>query len=221
MQNYVDDLVKMACDYAASDLFLSEGAVARIKVHGVLHTCGEREVTHEDMVGLWTRCQANPATAADHDSSFVAANGSRFRVNCHRHSGRLGAVMRLVKSAVPAIGSLGLPVEVLTTWLEKSSGLFLVTGPTGSGKSTTLAACLDWINETKGYHIVTIEDPMEFEFHAKQSFFTQREVGRDTPSFASGLRSALRQAPDVIFLEKFAMKKPPLPRSRLRKRGIS
>lgn len=199
-QSYIDELIKSACEHAASDLFISEGSVPKLKVHGTIHDCGERSLTREEVAEFWKRCGANADQDSDRDASYVAHNGARFRVNCHRHSGRIGAVLRLIKSAVPSLHSLGLPTDVLCEWLERTSGLFLVTGPTGSGKSTTLAACLDWLNEHKSYHVVTIEDPMEYEFRARRSFFTQREVGRDTATFASGLRSALRQAPDVIFL---------------------
>ena len=200
MPNYIKELVKSACEHDASDLFLSEGSIPRMKIFGIVHVCGDRYVTRDELAEFWALCRADADVDSDKDSAYVADNGTRFRVNCHKHSGKLGAVLRLIKRAVPAIGSLGLPVHVLTHWLEKTNGLMLVTGPTGAGKSTTLAACLEWINERKNYHVVTIEDPMEYEFFPNKSFFTQREVGRDTPSFASGLRSALRQAPDIIFL---------------------
>ena len=200
MQTYVDDLVQAACDNHASDLFFTEGTVGRIKINGIIHPCGDRRLTREEVAGFWKFCNANPETDQDVDSAFVAPNGTRFRVNCHRHSGTLGVVMRLIRNIVPSMTSLGLPEGLLEMWLQRKNGLLLVTGPTGSGKSTTLAACIEWINERMPYHVVTIEDPIEYEFRTKQSFFTQRQVGHDTPSFATGLRSALRQAPNLIFL---------------------
>jgi pilus retraction protein PilT len=200
MPTYIDELVLTACSHAASDLFLSEGAIPRLKVGGHLHLCGERPLTRAEMAEFWQRCGVNPETETDRDVAFVAPNETRFRVNCHRHSGQLGIVMRLIKTAIPALASLGAPTEVLESWLEHSHGLLLVTGPTGSGKSTTLAACLDYLNDHKDYHIVSIEDPVEYQFTSRKSFFTQREIGNDTPDFATGLRSALRQAPNVIFL---------------------
>jgi twitching motility protein PilT len=108
--------------------------------------------------------------------------------------------MRQVKASIPNFEALGLPEQVLMNWMERRSGLVLVTGPTGSGKSTSLASCLEYINTCRPAHIVTIEDPIEYQFHDKMGFFTQREVGIDTGSFFAGLRSALRQAPDVILL---------------------
>jgi twitching motility protein PilT len=114
--------------------------------------------------------------------------------------GRLGAVLRRIKTRVPGLKALGAPEWLLTRWGAREHGLILVTGPTGSGKSTTIASLLQWMNENLVRHIVTIEDPVEYQFTSDRSHFTQRHVGRDTGSFANGLRSALRQAPDVIFV---------------------
>ncbi len=200
MANYIDELITNACAHGASDLFLAESAVPRLKVGGYTHLCGERSLTRAEVAEFWQRCLVDPNTDLDRDVAYVSPAGNRFRVNCHRHTGRLGCVMRLIKTAIPDLESLGAPTDVLHTWLERSNGLLLVTGPTGAGKSTTLAACLDYLNHHKNYHIVCIEDPMEYEFTSQQSYFTQREIGRDTLNFSTALRSALRQAPDVIFL---------------------
>ena len=108
--------------------------------------------------------------------------------------------MRPIKTQIPSLEELGLPVDLLISWLQHSSGLVLVTGPTGSGKSTTLASCLNWLNHHEARHIVTIEDPIEYLFEPVLGIFTQREVGIDTTSFAEGLRRSLRQSPDVILL---------------------
>jgi twitching motility protein PilT len=121
-------------------------------------------------------------------------------VSLHRTMGRLGAVMRRIKTKVPALKELGTPEWLLQRWGARAHGLILITGPTGSGKSTTIASLLQWMNENLVRHIVTIEDPVEYHFTSKRSHFTQRQVGRDTSTFAVGLRSALRQAPDVIFV---------------------
>jgi twitching motility protein PilT len=121
-------------------------------------------------------------------------------VNLHRSMGRLAAVLRRIKTQVPSISTLGVPEALLTRWAQRAFGLILVTGPTGTGKSTTIAALLQWMNENLTRHIVTIEDPVEYVFTSDHCHFTQREVRRDTESFASGLRSAMRQAPDVIFV---------------------
>ncbi len=138
--------------------------------------------------------------AKDHDSSFTSAEGIRFRVNLLRQLGRHAAVLRRIRSDIPDLETLGLPAEVLREWIARKSGLVLICGPTGSGKSTTLASCLEWMNQALCRHVVTIEDPIEYLFANRQCLFTQREVGIDTPSFAEGLRRSLRQSPDVILV---------------------
>jgi len=196
----IESLIKAAFENKASDIFLSAGHVARMKVNGQLMIAGDDAIESEDMIAFWKRCGADPEYDGDRDSSYVAHNGVRFRVNLHRHLGNLGAVLRQINTEIPGIESLGLPVELLTKWVSAPSGLVLITGPTGSGKSTTLASSLEWLNQNSSKHIVTIEDPIEYLFESKKSLFTQREVHTDTDSFARGLRSSLRQAPDVILL---------------------
>jgi len=196
----IESLIKAAFENKASDIFLSAGHVARMKVNGQLMIAGDEAIESEDMIAFWKRCGADPEYDGDRDSSYVAHNGVRFRVNLHRHLGNLGAVLRQINTEIPEIESLGLPVELLTRWVSAPSGLVLITGPTGSGKSTTLASSLEWLNQNSAKHIVTIEDPIEYLFKSKKSLFTQREVHTDTDSFARGLRSSLRQAPDVILL---------------------
>ena len=196
----IESLIKAAFENKASDIFLSAGYVARMKVNGQLMIAGDDPIESEDMIAFWKRCGADPEYDGDRDSSYVAHNGVRFRVNLHRHLGNLGAVLRQINTEIPGIESLGLPVELLTKWVSAPSGLVLITGPTGSGKSTTLASSLEWLNQNSSKHIVTIEDPIEYLFESKKSLFTQREVHTDTDSFARGLRSSLRQAPDVILL---------------------
>ena len=200
MSSMIESLIKAAFENKASDIFLSAGHVARMKVKGQLMIAGDDPIESEDMIAFWKRCGADPEYDGDRDSSYVAHNGVRFRVNLHRHLGNLGAVLRQINTEIPGIESLGLPVELLTKWVSAPSGLVLITGPTGSGKSTTLASSLEWLNQNSSKHIVTIEDPIEYLFESKKSLFTQREVHTDTDSFARGLRSSLRQAPDVILL---------------------
>lgn len=196
----IEALIKAAFENKASDIFLSEGSIARMKVNGQLMVAGDDPIEKDDIVSFWKRCGADPEYDGDRDSSYVAHNGVRFRVNLHRHLGKLGAVLRQINTEIPDLESLGLPVDLLTRWVMAPAGIILITGPTGSGKSTTLASSLEWLNQNLAKHIVTIEDPIEYLFESKQSLFTQREVHTDTDSFARGLRSSLRQAPDVILL---------------------
>jgi len=114
--------------------------------------------------------------------------------------GRLAAVLRPIRNDIPSLTQLGLPAELLQSWMQRRQGLILITGPTGSGKSTTVASSLNWINQQLPRHIVTLEDPIEFLFTNDQCMFSQREIRQDSESFASGLRSALRQSPDILFL---------------------
>ena len=196
----VEALLQSAEEHGASDLFIAEEQVPRMKVGGRLLVVGEDPLAREEVVAFWKRCGADPEYDGDRDTSYVSHGGIRFRVNLHRHLGELGAVLRKINTEIPALAGLGVPVELLTGWVQAPSGLVLVTGPTGSGKSTTLASCLEWLNQNIAKHVVTIEDPIEYLFESKQCLFTQREVFTDTDSFARGLRSSLRQAPDVILL---------------------
>ena len=162
-------------------------------------TIGSAPVYSEELESLGTECGA-PPDALDFDGSYIATDGSRFRVNLFRTLFKRGAVLRPIKTRVPALDTLGVPVELLSSWITRPAGLVLVTGPTGAGKSTTIAACLEWINQNYRRHIVTIEDPIEYLFTPVHSLFTQREVSSDTTTFAEGLRRSLRQSPDVILL---------------------
>jgi twitching motility protein PilT len=126
-------------------------------------------------------------------------DGNRQRVNVFRQGGRLAATIRLLNSSIPSLEMLGLPA-VLQQMADKPRGLILVTGPTGSGKSTTLASMIDYINSSRSEHIITIEDPVEYVYDRKLSLIHQREVGRDVKDFASALRSALREDPDIILV---------------------
>ena len=193
-------LTSSAATHGASDLFLSAGSVPRARIGGSLANLGESPLTEDTMAAFWRECGADPENEHDYDTSYVDPAGHRFRVNLYRHLGRLAAVLRHIKSHIPDLASLGLPADLLQSWMLYPSGLILVTGATGSGKSTTLAACLDWLNQNADRHIVTIEDPVEYLFEDKMSFFSQREVHTDTESFAKGLRASLRQSPDVILV---------------------
>jgi len=196
----LDEILTAAAENDSSDVYLREGEVPRLKVNGQIWTAGEAPLSHEDMATFWNSLKADPAEDMDVDVGFQAENGDRYRINLHRERDRLGAVMRRIKADIPHLETLGAPTNILTDWFSRPSGIILVAGPTGSGKSTTLAASLDWVNRHYAKHIVTIEDPIEYLFKNEMAYFTQRAVGLDTGGFTHGLRSALRQAPDIIFV---------------------
>lgn len=183
----------------ASDLILHEGEPLALRISGGMARIDATPIPEEIFDALWSACGASSGDR-DFDAAFVSPSGERFRVNLFRNLGRRGAVLRHIRSEIPDLDQLGVPAPLLRDWVARQSGIILVTGPAGSGKSTTLAACLDHINESSARHIVTIEDPIEFVFRDNASVFTQREVGIDTATFADGLRQALRQAPDVLFV---------------------
>lgn len=196
----IDQILDAADEHNASDIFLQEDEIPRLKINEQIHVYGEQPVSLAHMTALWTACNADPKHDRDRDSGLISHSHTRFRVNLHKSIGRLGAVLRRIRTKIPALETLGAPDWLLTKWVQKPYGIILVTGPTGTGKSTTLAALLQWLNLHHARHVVTIEDPIEYIFTNDQSLFTQREVGRDTDTFGRGLRGAMRQAPDVIFV---------------------
>jgi len=197
--NQVEDLCRACRELGGADLLLRDNAVPLIRLGEVIRAMEAPALEAAWMEYLWARCGASPETQ-DHDASYVTEEGVRFRVNLHRQLGLRSAVLRRIATQIPTMEELGLPVEILQKWLQRPAGLILFTGATGTGKSTTIAACLEWLNQNFPLHIVTIEDPVEYLFTDGLSHFTQREVGSDTPSFAEGLRRVLRQTPDVILL---------------------
>jgi twitching motility protein PilT len=196
---FIDSLCCLAGRHGASDIFLHAEQPPQFRIDGELTTIGNALVHAEELESLWAHCGA-ALTQLDYDGSYVSTDGNRFRVNLFRTLFKYGAVLRPIKTQVPGLETLGVPANLLATWITRPYGIVLVTGPTGAGKSTTLAACLDWLNQNYHRHIVTIEDPIEYLFTPAKCLFTQREVGTDTTSFAEGLRRSLRQSPDVILL---------------------
>ncbi len=196
----LDDILQAAEDHQASDIFLQEGEVPRMKINEQLMIFGDEPLLLPAIAGLWQSCGGDTLNDTDRDSGLISRTRTRFRVNLHKVLGRMAAVLRRIRTDIPALSSLGAPDWLLQRWAQKQNGMILVTGSTGQGKSTTLAALLQWMNENIARHVVTIEDPVEYIFSNNRCLFTQREVGRDTPTFARGLRSAMRQAPDVIFV---------------------
>ena len=193
-------LLRDALENGANDIFFMEGEMPRARMEGEVVILHEGPVPAEAMEHFWQVCGIDSAVHTEADVSWVAPGGSRLRVNLYRSLGRLAAVARPIQREVPTMEQLGLPAELLQSWLVRRNGLILVTGPTGSGKSTSVASCLDWVNRQFARHIVTLEDPIEFVFENDRSFFSQREIRQDSPDFATGLRAALRQSPDILFI---------------------
>jgi twitching motility protein PilT len=202
--NRIDAFLELAVQQGGSDLHLVSGQPPRIRIHGVLHPVKFRDLSVEDMEKLLSEFMSEEVRAELRrklavDFSYAVEGIGRFRVNAYMHLNGLAAVLRVVPSNVTALEALGLPSSI-TTAIAKPSGLCLVTGPTGSGKSTTLAAMIDHINSTRKGHIITIEDPIEFVHPYKSCVVTQREIGVHAPNFSIALRNALREDPDVILV---------------------
>lgn len=181
----------------ASDLHLVSGSVPMIRVEGVLKPLNGEVLKAEDTAQCVEELGAEDLRR-ERDFSF-SSNGKRFRVNAYLSQDAVALAIRIIPDGIPSVENLGLP-EVVNRFAELKHGLVIVTGSTGSGKTTTLAALVDRINALRYAHIVTLEDPVEYKHYNRQSLVTQREIGTDTESFASGLRAALRQDPDVILV---------------------
>ena len=185
-----------------SDLVLKEGRPPLMRIHGQLlpseYPVQSREVLWKNLQAVLDEEHARRLSAErELDLSFEVAGVARFRVNVFHQRGRVGAVVRAIPLEVPTVDALGLP-PVLKDVVQHKEGMILVTGPTGSGKSTTLAAMVEQINATRPVHVITIEDPIEFVYADKQATVTQRGIGEDTHDTQRALRAALRQNPDVI-----------------------
>ena len=200
MHSALTQLILDAFAGAATDVFLVAGEAPRIRHEGEVVELHPGPIPAAAMAGFWDACGIDPATHHEADLSWQLPHGGRLRVNLYHTLGRLAAALRPIRAQVASLAELGLPAALLESWLQRRYGLILVTGPTGSGKSTTVAACLAWINQHLARHIVTLEDPIEYLFENERSFFSQREIRMDSEDFASGLRAALRQSPDVLFL---------------------
>jgi twitching motility protein PilT len=202
---HVNDLLKIAVEQGASDLHLKVGSYPMIRIRGLLrpaHT--EKKLDHEDVVSMSTSVMSTQQREKFKDSQEVDVAYSvpglgRFRCNVFQQRGTVGLVLRVIPMQIRTVEELGLP-PVLRKIASEERGLVLVTGTTGSGKSTTLAAMIDHVNNTREAHVMTVEDPIEFLHRDSKSMINQREVSVDTKSFAHALRSALRQDPDVILV---------------------
>ncbi len=204
MKNKIDAILKLAFEKNASDIHLSVGVPPIMRVNGDLVKIGEDFLMPADTEGMakamisqakWPMLEEK----GDLDFSYGIPGISRFRVNAFRQRSCISLAIRIVPRNIPSLEELHLPV-ILKNIVEKPHGLVLVTGPTGSGKSTTLASMINYMNMSMKRHIITLEDPIEYLHKHQQCVVDQREVGFDTMSFASGLKSALRQDPDVILV---------------------
>ncbi len=201
----IDDLLRMACERKASDLHLKVGNFPYVRVNGELVPLIEtKRLTAEDTLsialGMMTNKQKQKFKEnAELDMAYGVAGLGRFRCNFFQQRGSIAVVLRVIPTHIYTIEELNLP-KVLEKICRERRGLVLVTGTTGSGKSTTLAAIIDCINSARTEHIITIEDPIEFLHRDKKAFINQREVEVDTKGFGDALRSAFRQDPDVILL---------------------
>src|SRR5690606_37045573 len=205
MLNRIDDLLRMAMSFGASDLHLRAGAIPVIRVNGELRPLsGAMKLTQEETLEMAFSMMSNRQKqhfrdVFEVDIGYGVSGLGRFRVNIFEQRNSIVIVARVISYTVKTLSELGLP-PILNTISDEMRGLILVTGTTGSGKSTTHSAVVDHINEKRNCYIVTIEDPIEFLHKDKSSFFTQREVDVDTRSFAEALRGSLRQDPDVILV---------------------
>ena len=200
----VENLLRLVIERKASDLHLAVGSPPMVRIDGQIERVKWRAITETDFENLM-----QPITppnlwddwrvTGDTDFAYSLADQARFRVNLFRQEQGSAAVLRMIPPRILTLEDLGIPPQVAAVG-RLSRGLILVTGPTGSGKSTTLAALLDRINQTKALHIVTIEDPVEFVHTSQMSIITHRELGPDTPTFTAALKASLREDPDVILV---------------------
>jgi len=200
----IDKLLQTVVNRGASDLHISVGQPPVIRLHGRLIRLDTKVLEPDDTAALMKsiapeRCQQELQEQGGSDFGFAFGNQGRFRVSIFKQKGFVGMVLRLIPAKLMSLDELGAP-PVLKDLVMRPRGLILVTGPTGSGKTTTLAAAVDYINQHVDHHIITIEDPIEFYHTHKKSTINQREVGVDVPSFAEAIRRSLRQDPDVILV---------------------
>jgi len=200
----IDALFKMMREQGASDLHLSTGSPPIFRLHGEMERLNFKPLSHDELTALLFEIlseqqQADFEKRKDLDFAYAVPGLARFRGNMLLTHRGIAAVFRIIPSKILTADELGLPEGVRKMTLLKK-GLVLVTGPTGSGKSTTLAAMIDLINSTRREHILTLEDPLEFIHENKMALFNQRQVGEHTESFSSALRAALREDPDVILV---------------------
>jgi len=199
-----EEMLRLAHSKQASDIHITVNSPIIFRIHGELMPINDELLKPIDTLELAKQFMNEEQYVAlqqngDVDFSHGVAGLARFRINAYKQRGSVGLAIRIVPSRIPSMEELRLP-RMASEFARKPQGLLLVTGPTGSGKSTTLASIIDHLNRTENAHIITLEDPIEFIYDHKKSMVNQREVGLDTPSFSDGLRAALRQDPDIVLV---------------------
>ena len=200
----IDAFLKLAVAQGCSDLHLAVGVPPMMRLHGDLVAIKFRDLGEAELEGYVTEVLTQSQLKVlregnDLDFSYVSAEGNRFRVNVYRKETGIGAAFRAIPTAMPSMDQLGLP-PVVRKFCDYHQGMILVTGSTGTGKSTTLASMIDYLNSTRCLNIISLEDPIEFVHRSKSSQVIQRELGTHLPSFAEGVRAAMREDPDVILV---------------------
>ena len=200
----IDDFFDIIVQNKASDLHMQEGQPPKMRLHGDIQKLRDEPLTHAEMHQMLSEVVGpkrweNFLIKGDTDCAYELSADARFRCNLHKHLHGYGGIFRLIPNRIATLEELKVP-SVIKRFANIRGGLVLVTGPTGSGKSTTLAALIDYINSSYSRHIITIEEPIEFVHNNKLSIITQREVGEDTPSFSDGLKNAMREDADVVLV---------------------
>lgn len=200
----IEELLAQAVSLGASDLHISVGIPPFLRINGELTAVGSDELDNVETFHMAQKLMGEKnyrrfEEFGEVDFSYTAAEGNRFRVNVYRQSDSVAIAIRLIPKVIPTFQELHLP-KIMADLAMLPRGLVLITGPTGSGKSTTLAAMIDYINRNRREHIITLEDPIEYKHEHITSIIHQREVNSDTKNFANGLRAALREDPDVILV---------------------
>lgn len=200
----IDAFLQLGREQGCSDIHLAVGVPPMLRLYGELVAVKYRDLGPDELESLVDEILSDTqresfANGGDLDLSYESPEAGRFRVNLYRKVGGVGATFRVIPGEIPALDTLGLP-SVVKRFTELNQGLVLITGATGTGKTTTLAAMLNHINRTRKLNIITLEDPIEFVHRTDQSLVIQREVGVHVPSFAEGLRAALREDPDIILV---------------------
>ncbi|MDO5156217.1 MAG: type IV pilus twitching motility protein PilT [Eubacteriales bacterium] len=201
----IDTIINFSKEHDCSDIHITVGTGISGRRYGTLHrfdnNYSDADIIETILSMIDDEADLNAYTnGKDLDFAYESESGIRCRVNLYHQKGKYAACLRIMGSSIPKLEDMVMPQKTLISLASQPRGLVLVTGPTGSGKSTTLAAMIDYVNRTRAEHILTVEDPIEFVYKEEKSIIHQREIGTDVTSFADALRSALREDPDIILL---------------------